>query len=76
MSKKLEKLERLVNKLQTRYGASDPDVARLSEEVGALRAFELHERTGLDKRWRSTDFQTPARKIQNFQLGDQHSSAH
>lgn len=76
MSKKLEKLDRLVNKLRTRYGASDPDVIRLNEELGALKAFEKFDRSGADMHWRATDFQTPGRKIQNSKLAERPLSSH
>lgn len=63
MSKKLEKLDRLVNKLMTRYGSEDADVKRLKDELGALKAFERFDRWSNEKHWRSTDFQTPGQKI-------------
>ena len=38
MSKKMDKLRRLVQKLGTRYGMDDVDVVRLRQELEALEA--------------------------------------
>lgn len=67
MSRKLDKLESLVNKLCSRYGRDDPDLVHLKTELDTLFALERFDRASNFKYWRYATFRTPEQKVGNVQ---------
>jgi len=63
MSKKLEKLRQLVNKLTYRYGPQDVEIVRLQAELEALEAFESVHPTSRYPAAPHFDFRTRAKRL-------------
>jgi hypothetical protein len=63
MSKKLEKLKRVVSKLSARYGPQDPDVQRIQAELVLLSELETNHPELAAKKAAKYAFQSSARQL-------------
>ncbi len=63
MSKKMEKLKRIVSKLSARYGADDPDVHRIQSEMMLLSEMETKHPELSAKKAAKYSFQSSARQL-------------
>jgi hypothetical protein len=63
MSKKMEKLKRVVSKLSARYGADDPDVQRIQVELALLSELETKHPELSSKKAAKYAFQSSARQL-------------
>ena len=63
MSKKLDELRRLVNKLTNRYGAQDEAVIQLQSELDAVEAYEFRFSAPRYLSSHSYEFRTRAKRM-------------
>jgi hypothetical protein len=63
MTKKLEELRRLVNKLTAKYGSRDDAIIRLQRELDALEAFESMHPSSYYLSAPHYDFRTRAKRL-------------
>jgi hypothetical protein len=63
MSKKMEKLKRIVSKLSARYGAEDPDVQRIEAELVLLSELESNHPELSANKAAKYSFQSSARQL-------------
>ena len=63
MGKKTQKLQRIVQKLASQYGADDEDVVRLASELTVLESLEAHRPERRARKRKDFMFQTPAKQL-------------
>lgn len=64
MKRHLQNLERLCQKLQTRYGKDDDLVVKITSEIETLQAIESNQPRGWHRSRRMQEVSTPSASLQ------------